>query len=408
MMWNYLVSGLLVDSTIVLYDGSPAHPDLGALWRLADEEEVSYFGTSAPYLMACRKAGIRPSAEADLSRIRAIGSTGAPLPAAGFRYVYEAIAPAAQLQSVSGGTDVCTAFLGASPLVPVWEGELSCRHLGCAVEAYSPSGEPLVGEEGELVITAPMPSMPVSFWNDPGGERYRAAYFEDFPGVWRHGDWVTFTERGSCVISGRSDATLNRGGVRIGTAEFYAVVEGDPEIVDSLVVHLDADDRLLLFVALAPEAPLDDALRSRIVERAADGAVAAPRPRRDRGRAEHSRARCPARSWRCRSSVSSAARRPRSPPRANRSPTRARSTHSSPTQPAGRPTDEHGRTFTPGSCGIPMRRPPGSTSLGRGSTRSRSPGRTRCRAGSRSRCGRATTAWWLVAKGSNDRAPTCR
>ena len=265
MMWNYLVSGLLVDSTIVLYDGSPAHPELGALWRLADEEEVTYFGTSAPYLMACHKAGIRPSREADLSRVRAIGSTGAPLPAAGFRYVYEAIAPTAHLQSISGGTDVCTAFLGASPLVPVWEGELSCRHLGCAVEAFSPSGESLVGEQGELVITMPMPSMPVSFWNDPSGERYRAAYFEDFPGVWRHGDWVTFTERGSCVISGRSDATLNRGGVRIGTAEFYAVVEGIPEIVDALVVHLDADDRLLLFVAMARDTQLDDALRSRIV-----------------------------------------------------------------------------------------------------------------------------------------------
>ena len=265
MMWNYLVSGLLVDSTIVLYDGSPAHPDLAALWRLAGEEEVTYFGTSAPYLMACHKAALRPSQEADLSRIRAVGSTGAPLPAAGFRYVHDAISATAQLQSVSGGTDVCTAFLGASPLVPVWEGELSCRHLGCAVDAFSPSGEPLVGVEGELVITAPMPSMPVSFWNDASGERYRGAYFDDFPGVWRHGDWVTFTERGSCVISGRSDATLNRGGVRIGTAEFYAVVEAIPEVVDSLVVHLDEGDRLLLFVALAPDRQLDDELRSRII-----------------------------------------------------------------------------------------------------------------------------------------------
>jgi acetoacetyl-CoA synthetase len=265
MMWNYLVSGLLVDSTIVLYDGSPAHPDLGALWRLADEERITYFGTSAPYLMACLKGGVAPAREFDLSRLRAIGSTGAPLPATGFQYVYDAVAPAAHLQSVSGGTDVCTAFVGASPLVPVWEGELSCRHLGCAVEAYSPSGESLVGEQGELVITAPMPSMPVSFWNDPSGARYRAAYFDDFPGVWRHGDWVTFTERGSCVISGRSDATLNRGGVRIGTAEFYAVVESIPTVVDSLVVHLDADDRLLLFVALAPATQLDDELRARIV-----------------------------------------------------------------------------------------------------------------------------------------------
>ena len=266
MMWNYLVSGLLVDSTILLYDGSPAHPDLGSLWRLAAEEGATYFGTSAPYLMACRKAGLTPGRDVDLSRLRAVGSTGAPLPAEGFRYVYDAISPTVHLQSVSGGTDVCTAFVGASPLVPVWEGEISCRHLGCAVEAYSPSGEPLVGEVGELVLTEPMPSMPVSFWNDPDGERYRAAYFEEFPGVWRHGDWVTFTERGSCVISGRSDATLNRGGVRIGTAEFYAVVESVPEVADSLVVHLDTDDdRLLLFVSLRDGHALTDALRERLI-----------------------------------------------------------------------------------------------------------------------------------------------
>ena len=266
MMWNYLVSGLLVDAALVLYDGSPAHPDLGALWRLAEEEGVTYFGTSAPYLMACRKSGLVPGRDVDLSRLRGIGSTGAPLPAEGFRYVHDAISATAQLQSVSGGTDVCTAFVGASPLVPVWEGELSCRHLGCAVEAFSPDGRPLVGEQGELVITAPMPSMPVGFWGDPSGERYRAAYFEDYPGVWRHGDWITFTERGSCVISGRSDATLNRGGVRIGTAEFYAVVEAIPEVADALVVHLDeGDDRLLLFVALTADAELDEGLRTRIV-----------------------------------------------------------------------------------------------------------------------------------------------
>ncbi|HUF07423.1 MAG TPA: acetoacetate--CoA ligase [Candidatus Binatia bacterium] len=264
MMWNYLVSGLAVGATIVLYDGSPAHPDLGALWRLAAEEEVTYFGTSAPYLMACRKEGLRPGKLANLSRIRGLGSTGAPLPAEGFRYVYDAVSPSVHLQSVSGGTDVCTAFVGASPLVPVWEGEISCRHLGCAVEAFSPSGEPIVGEQGELVITAPMPSMPIAFWDDPSGERYRAAYFDDFPGTWRHGDWITFTDRGSCVISGRSDATLNRGGVRIGTAEFYAVVESMPEVADSLVVHLDDGDRLLLFVALREGASLTDDLRARL------------------------------------------------------------------------------------------------------------------------------------------------
>jgi len=264
MMWNYLVSGLAVDATIVLYEGSPAHPDLSALWRLADEEELTYFGTSAPYLMACRKEGLRPGELADLSHLRGLGSTGAPLPGEGFRYVYEAISASVHLQSVSGGTDVCTAFVGASPLVPVWEGELSCRHLGCAVEAFSVSGEPLVGEQGELVITKPMPSMPVSFWNDPSGERYRSAYFSEWPGVWQHGDWITFTDRGSCVISGRSDATLNRDGVRIGTAEFYAVVESLPEVADSLVIHLDTGDRLLLFVALRDGALLTDALRDRV------------------------------------------------------------------------------------------------------------------------------------------------
>ena len=264
MMWNYLVSGLAVGATIVLFDGSPAHPDLGTLWRLAAEEEITFFGTSAPYLMACRKEGLRPGSLADLSRLRGLGSTGAPLPAEGFRYVYDAVSPSVHLQSVSGGTDVCTAFIGASPMVPVWEGELSCRHLGCAVEAFSASGERLVGEQGELVITAPMPSMPVAFWDDPTGERYRAAYFSEWPGVWRHGDWITFTDRGSAVISGRSDATLNRGGVRIGTAEFYAVVESLPDVLDSLVVHLETDDRLLLFLALRPGATLTDALRDGI------------------------------------------------------------------------------------------------------------------------------------------------
>ena len=265
MMWNYLVSGLLVDATIVCYDGSPAHPDLGAMWRLAEEEEVTYFGTSAPYLMACRKEGLRPGEIADLHRLRGIGSTGAPLPAEGFRYVHDAISPTAQLQSVSGGSDVCTAFVGAAPLVPVWEGELSCRHLGCAVEAFDPEGRPIVGTQGELVITRPMPSMPVAFWNDPDGSRYRAAYFDEFPGVWRHGDWITFTDRGSCVISGRSDATLNRGGVRIGTAEFYAVVESIPEVADALAVHLDVgEDRLLLFLVLRAGTELTDALRDRV------------------------------------------------------------------------------------------------------------------------------------------------
>jgi acetoacetyl-CoA synthetase len=264
MMWNLLVSGLLVDATVVLYDGSPAHPDLMHLWRLAEEVGITCFGTSAPFLMACRKDRLEPGRELDLSAIRSIGSTGAPLPAEGFRYVYEAVGQDLQLASMSGGTDVCSAFVGVSPLVPVWEGEISCRLLGCRVEAFDPGGRSVVGEEGELVLTAPMPSMPVAFWNDPHGSRYRAAYFEDYPGVWRHGDWITISERGSCVISGRSDATLNRGGVRIGTAEFYAVVEALPEVADSLVVHLEAEDRLVLFLALRVGISLTDELRARI------------------------------------------------------------------------------------------------------------------------------------------------
>ena len=264
MMWNYLVSGLGVGATLVLFDGSPGHPDLASLWHLAAEEEVTYFGTSAAYLMACRKAGLRPRTLADLSRLRAIGSTGSPLPAEGFRYVYEAVSPSVQLQSVSGGTDLCTAFVGAAPLVPVWEGEISCRCLGAAVQAFSPEGTSLVGEQGELVLTQPMPSMPIGFWKDPSGERYRDAYFDTYPGVWRHGDWITITERGSCVISGRSDATLNRGGVRVGTAEFYAVVEALPEVADSVVVHLEASDELLLFVALRDGAALDEGLLARL------------------------------------------------------------------------------------------------------------------------------------------------
>ncbi len=264
MMWNYLVSGLLTDTTLVLFDGSPAHPDLASLWRLADEEGITFFGASAPFLMACRKEDLRPGELADLSRLRGIGSTGAPLPAEGFRYVYDAVSPSAQLQSVSGGTDICTAFVGGAPLVPVWAGEISCRCLGAAVEAWSPDARPLIGEQGELVVTRPMPSMPVAFWGDDDGSRYRAAYFDDFPGAWRHGDWITITERGSCIISGRSDATLNRGAVRIGTAEFYAVVESVPEVADSVVIHLEASDELLLFVALRDGAALDAELESRL------------------------------------------------------------------------------------------------------------------------------------------------
>jgi acetoacetyl-CoA synthetase len=268
MMWNFLASGPAVGAAIVLFDGNPGHPDLGALWRLAAETGMTYFGTSAPFLLACRKAGLRPRDIADLSALRGLGSTGAPLPAEGFTWAYDAVSDRLQLQSLSGGTDVCTGFAGGVPLLPVYAGEISCRCLGAKVEAWSSDGRPVVGELGELVITAPMPSMPVAFWNDPDGRRYREAYFDVYPGVWRHGDWVTITERGSCVITGRSDATLNRGGVRLGTAEFYSVVEGFDEVVDSVVVHLEdpkgGPGDLLLFVVLADGLELDDDLCGRI------------------------------------------------------------------------------------------------------------------------------------------------
>ncbi|MDM4722576.1 acetoacetate--CoA ligase [Micromonospora sp. WMMA1363] len=268
MMWNFLASGPAVGATIVLFDGNPGHPDLGVLWRLAAETGTTYLGTSAPFLLACRKAGLVPREIADLSALRGVGSTGAPLPAEGFTWVYENVGDALQLQSLSGGTDVCTGFVGGVPLLAVYAGEIACRALGAKVEARSADGTPVIGHLGELVITEPMPSMPVGFWNDPDGSRYREAYFDVYPGVWRHGDWITVNERGGCVITGRSDATLNRGGVRLGTAEFYSVVEGLDDVVDSVVVHLEDDHggagELLLFVVLAEGRELDDDLRRKI------------------------------------------------------------------------------------------------------------------------------------------------
>lgn len=258
MMWNYLVSGLTVGSCIVLFDGDPSYPDLLTLWRLVEQERITWFGTSATFIMACRKAGIRPGANLDLSSLRAVGSTGAPLPAEGARWVYEAGAPDVMLSSISGGTDVCTAFVGGCPLAEVRAGEIPCRWLGAAVEAFDADGRSLVGSEGELVVTEPMPSMPVGLWGDTDGSRLRSTYFGTYPGVWRHGDWITITDRGSCVISGRSDATLNRGGVRMGTAELYSVVEEMPGIADSLVVHLEdpgggPGELVLLVVPASPQ-----------------------------------------------------------------------------------------------------------------------------------------------------------
>ncbi|CAM3549296.1 acetoacetate--CoA ligase [Stackebrandtia soli] len=274
MMWNYLVSAPAVGASMVLYDGNPGFGGLESQWRLAAETGITNFGTSAPFLLACRKADIVPSEVADLSALRGIGSTGSPLPPEGFEYVYESISPNVLLTSLSGGTDVCTGFVGGAPIVPVYKGEIACRCLGAKVEAYDPAGEPLIGEQGELVVTAPMPSMPVGFFDDDGS-RYREAYFDAWPGVWRHGDWITVTERGTCVITGRSDATLKRGGVRLGTSEFYSVVEDLDEIADSLVVHLEDNEggmgRLLLFVVPVEGVEVDDSLRAVIAKRLRSG-----------------------------------------------------------------------------------------------------------------------------------------
>lgn len=269
MMYNYLVSGLLLGATLVLYDGSPAHPDLFALWKLAEEEGVDYFGASAPYLLACKKAGIVPKSRHRLDKLRGLGTTGAPLPADGFAWVYENVSSDLLLASVSGGTDVCTAFLLSCPILPVHAGELQVAGLGAKVEAFDEAGHPApMGEVGELVLTQPLPSMPIYFWNDPGSVRRLESYFAKFPGVWRHGDWVKTTPNGGFVISGRSDSTLNRGGVRMGTSEFYRVVEALPEIADSLVVDTgsldDATGKLWLFVALKPGFTLDEKLTLRL------------------------------------------------------------------------------------------------------------------------------------------------
>jgi acetoacetyl-CoA synthetase len=273
MMWNFLVGCLLTEASIVLYDGSPGHPDMGVLWDLAESAGVTTFGTSASYIASCMKAGVEPGDGRDLSKLTAVGSTGSPLSPEGFRWVYEHVGEDTWLFSTSGGTDVCTAFVGGCPLLPVYEGELQARALGCAVESWSPDGESLIGEVGELVITEPMPSMPVFFWNDPDGERYRESYFDMFPGVWRHGDWIEITERGTAIITGRSDSTINRGGIRMGTAEIYRAVLAVEDVTDALVVDIPREGEenfMPLFVVLREGAELDDdllkAIKARIRE----------------------------------------------------------------------------------------------------------------------------------------------
>jgi acetoacetyl-CoA synthetase len=247
-----------------MIDGNPAFPDLSFQWRLIEETRPTFFGLSPAFTMACRKEGLEPGRAFDLSSVRMVCEAGSPLPLEGYEWLYEQFGPDVNVNVGSGGTDVCTGLVQGIPLLPVWAGEMSARMLGVDVDAFGPDGTPVVGELGELVIKQPMPSMPVAFWGDADGSRYRESYFEFFPGVWRFGDWVVFTERGSSMITGRSDATLNRGGVRLGTSEIYSVVEEFDEVVDSLVVHLEEQDELLLFVVLRPGLELDDELRERI------------------------------------------------------------------------------------------------------------------------------------------------
>ena len=269
MMWNFLVGGLLSEASIVLFDGNPAHPDLGTLWDLSDAAGITTFGTSAGYIAACQKAGVEPKAGRDLSRLDSVGSTGSPLAPEGFDWVRNRLGEDVWLFSTSGGTDVCTAFVGGVPTLPVYRGELQARALGASVEAWSEDGRPLVGEVGELVITEPMPSMPLYLWGDEDGSRYRESYFSTFPGVWRHGDWIEITARGTAIITGRSDATINRGGVRMGTSELYRSVLALDEIVDALVVDVPAGDgsRMTLFVVLRDGSTLDERLELEIRRR---------------------------------------------------------------------------------------------------------------------------------------------
>jgi acetoacetyl-CoA synthetase len=275
MMWNLVVSGLLLGATIVLYDGSPAHPGPERLWELTAEHAVTVLGVSPGYLLGCAKAGLEPGRDLDLSTLRVLGSTGAPLPAESYLWVRDHVGARVQVASTSGGTDIVSGFAGGAPTVPVWPGEISAPLLGVALEAFDEAGNPVLDEVGELVVTRPMPSMPLAFWNDPDGARYREAYFSTFPGVWRHGDWMRRTPRGSLVVSGRSDATLNRGGVRLGSADIYAAVEGLPGIRETLVIGAESPDGgywMPLFVVLEPGAELTDAVRAAITGAIRSGA----------------------------------------------------------------------------------------------------------------------------------------
>jgi acetoacetyl-CoA synthetase len=270
MMWNFIVSGLLTEAAIVLYDGNPGYPDLDALWDLAERAGITMFGTSAAYIAACMKAGVEPGSGRDLSALKAIGSTGSPLSPEGFDWIYEHVGRDTWLFSTSGGTDLCTAFVGGAATLPVYRGEIQARALGAAVEAWTEDGEPVVEEVGELVVTEPMPSMPLYLWGDEDGSRYRESYFEMFPGIWRHGDWLELTRRGTAIIYGRSDSTINRGGIRMGTSEIYRAVLSIDDVVDALVVDLprpDTDGWMPLFVVLRKGAELDEELPREIARR---------------------------------------------------------------------------------------------------------------------------------------------
>ena len=278
MMWNLVISGLLVGAPVVLYDGNPNYPDPARLWRIAAEQRVAVLGVSPGYLLASAKAGLQPGRDLDLGALRTIGATGAPLSAPSYHWVRDAVGPSVQLSSTTGGTDVVSGFAGSAPTTPVWAGEISAPNLGVALEAWNEAGQPVVGEVGELVVTKPMPSMPLCFWGDPDGVRYREAYFSMFPGVWRHGDWMQVTERGGVVVSGRSDSTLNRNGVRLGSADIYDVVEKLPQVADSLVVGAELVGGgywLVLFVVLADATALDEGLTRQI--KSAIAAQASPR-----------------------------------------------------------------------------------------------------------------------------------
>jgi acetoacetyl-CoA synthetase len=269
-MWNFLVGVLLSDASIVLFDGNPGYPDLGTLWDLAESTRMTCFGTSAAFIGSCMKGSVKPAEGRDLSALRSLGSTGSPLSPEGFRWVYDELGDDTWLFSTSGGTDLCTAFVGGVPTLPVYLGELQARCLGANIQAWDPSGKPLVGEVGELVITEPMPSMPIFFWGDDDGSRMRDSYFELYPGVWRHGDWIEITERGTAIIYGRSDSTINRGGVRMGTSEIYRAVLAVPEVLDALVVDVarsGTDGWMPLFVVLRDGAELDDELVAEIRRR---------------------------------------------------------------------------------------------------------------------------------------------